>query len=225
MIIKINPSASVSSGAIGGQYIQHGSKTPSLRTKRNGRNKFQQYSRPQRGYVQSLAVLYNSLTAYQKARFVTYGDANPNFGSSADSGPLYGFQVFLTLNSKMRLAGYSPISTVGSYFSQTTPILTVSSITWDPFTIVGSKTTGTIHQVYLFYVQMNLGVTAAPNERNAKMIFAKAGFNSSISGFEAAVYAAFNINVPYQSMSVRLERIRVNGRVYEKGPLLTFPFS
>jgi len=225
MIIKINPSASVSSGKIGGQYIQQTESVASFRTKRNGRNKFQQYSRPQRGSVQSLAILYNSLTASQKAWFIAYGNANPNFGSSADSGPLYGFQVFLTLNSKLRLAGYSPISSIGFYFSQTTPILTVSSITWNPFTIVGSKTPGTTGQSYLFYVQMNLGVTAAPHERNAKMIFAKGGFNSTISGFQAAVYAAFNMDVPYKSMSVRLERINSNGRVYEKGPLLTFPFS
>lgn len=224
MIIKLDSPGIVSPGKIGGHYIQDGPRSPSLRTKRNGGNKFKQYSRAQRGYIQSQAKAWNGLTNSQKASFLTYANANPAFDGISDFDDLKAFKTFATLNSKLRLANYSPITSVGSYFAQPQNGLRVSSVTWDFFTIVGNQRAGTTGQTNLFFVQMNLGVTADPQERNVRMCFAKVGFSTSISGFSTAVNNSYNQKVPYQSISVRIDRINSNGRVYEPGRLQTFHF-
>lgn len=225
MIIK--PASSLPwVGAAGlGQYIQSSSNAPSLRTKRNGGLRGRGFADAQNGFVQNLGVVWNGISTADKNSFFNYGLSNPAFASWNRLEPSFSYRVFLALNSKLALAGYSVITSVSTYFPQPENYLSVSSIGWNPFTITGSQVPGSTGQSVLFFVQLNLSVTASPAARNLRMCFARPGRGSSISGFQAAVLAQYSQSVNYTSISVRLDRINSNGRVFEPGPLLTFPFS
>ena len=224
MIIKIDTPGSVQSGKIGGQYIQSIDNVASLRNKRNGGNKFRQYSRPQRGFIQSISKLWGSLLPSEKGTFLNYANQNPVFANLQDTNPLKAYLCFATLNSKLNLAGYSPISSVGRYVPAYDSYLSVSALSQNPFTITGSKYYDFNAGKALMYTQFNLTKPANGQARNVKMVHSLLANNSNIGGFQTAVRQFYPQDLEFANFQCRIELISSNGRIYTIGPLLQFQF-